>query len=1461
MRSLYSSRGGSSRPWARYLHFGLCRGRIRHVQAAGKTALAFQVATLVGLVGWTSPAPAHNGSVVVCDAVERIDVDGDLKDWASARRHPISLNLFGDPESSSDDCRAYFCVALSRDSKSLYMAVNVVDDSQVHHVQGHRTWQSLDSITLHVALPVSANKKDGDHDEVAFSSIAAVESKTAYSPTGYSGEFRFDVSAYAGAEGFDLRPQCAAFSVAVNDKDADGSFTVKFWSPEISKSVDPERRGDLVLSTAELGHVQGRRDDATGDHLGRLMLEFQAVGQPLLKVRLRTEPGGSYHLDLPPGEYLRTGEHLTPAKFRIRAGQQTVDALRLKRQQTETHLLSECELDTQAIAGYNQLLARDSSSGFYEMTKLNGLPESRIFALGQDRLGTLWIGTESYLARFDGSQLKLFDRDVVSSVRAFWYDAARQRLWFAGDQRVGYLDDQAMTTYPRLDHQSALCIGPAHSGEVCIGTKYGLYLKDDTGFQFHGTADGLPDERITALAVDRQRGVTWIGTNSGLAAWEAAGYHVYDQHDGLADPRIVSLFVDSRGVLWIGTASSLYCYDGAFHRIRRHPTERVSYARAFAELPNGNVVAGSYDGYLEIPPDARDQHDVVRRDSATIDSLLVDRDDQLWTGLELGALRRSDLCLQQVHAGTCGQVFALGEDIWFAELRNDAGGPQWDIVQMSKATHRVRRHPLVVPRDEKLKRPWVTQCLASADGILVGTKEHGVYQLEDGEWRWLELPSDSFSEIVGLTQGRDGRIWIVTPLQLYVLQDGSVRPWSVPDLPHEAALIAVSESPTGEIAVATSVGVFVVDENEQLLRRIDETTGLASNAINAMRYDREGTLWVATLHGLQGLSEAGHVRYSTQEGLLSDQPSYFVEEWAGEIWAGSTVGVNRVSLERAVVQQLVGNDGWGSSVVHDVAPDGEQIWLSGELGIWRYSRGEHAPEIRIDDVVTDESLGAQSPIKLSTDVHSVQLQFRAVGLKNRPGGMIYRYRFLGSSNDWVTTRKTMVTLPVPDVGDYTFEVCAIDRDLLVSEVARVDLHIRPPYLRLATQVGFVLASLACMVMGGLYFERARRERASLTASVRQQTAQLDDLERQLQQAQKMEALGTIASGVAHDFNNSLQAINCSVELALMNKSATEKDLLMADILAVTKQAAGLTKSMLMFGGKGASEKRRIDVRDAVGDSEKILRRTLPASIQFHVRLPSNPVYCLADWSQIQQVVLNLALNARDAMPQGGRLEISVNQAKDRVLLVVGDTGHGMSRQTQERIFEPFYTEKARGQGTGLGLSMVHAIVKDHDGSVSVDSAPGAGAQFTVALPATQSGEHRETSSSAAVVHGDGRILLADDEVWVRNTLATALSLAGFDVETVADGREFAARFREDSSFDLVILDVDMPHMTGWESLELARKQRSDVAAIMISGLPMQGRPTDPLTKFIRKPFSVRTVTDAVADLIKVTAVRGPQAPR
>ena len=384
-----------------------------------------------------------------------------------------------------------------------------------------------------------------------------------------------------------------------------------------------------------------------------------------------------------------------------------------------------------------------------------------------------------------------------------------------------------------------------------------------------------------------------------------------------------------------------------------------------------------------------------------------------------------------------------------------------------------------------------------------------------------------------------------------------------------------------------------------------------------------------------------------------------------------------------------------------------------------------------------------------------------------------------------------------------------------------------------------------------------------------------ELREQLYQAQKMEAIGQLAGGVAHDFNNLLTVILGAID-GIRNHSPEDSAIREAatTIKDAAQQAIGVTKSLLTFSRRLPAEKHPVTLQDIVQTASRILHRLLPKSIEVIVSNPPEPrLWIDADATQLQQVLLNLAINARDAMPEGGTLAISVSaeQTGDDpeepasssplfARLTMRDTGVGIPEEAMSHLFEPFFTTKSRGYGTGLGLAIVHGIVESHDGRIEVESARGKGASFSVFLPCI---EHQPASpqpaKDVAIPLGRGEtILLAEDNQFVRGTVVSMLQGLGYKVIPAADGAALMKEWQAHGDrANLLILDVELPNRTGLECLQAIRQEGADHPCILITGIADHSieDDIDEHTLLLRKPFGVNQLGMLVGRLLR-TPSRG-----
>jgi PAS domain S-box-containing protein len=379
---------------------------------------------------------------------------------------------------------------------------------------------------------------------------------------------------------------------------------------------------------------------------------------------------------------------------------------------------------------------------------------------------------------------------------------------------------------------------------------------------------------------------------------------------------------------------------------------------------------------------------------------------------------------------------------------------------------------------------------------------------------------------------------------------------------------------------------------------------------------------------------------------------------------------------------------------------------------------------------------------------------------------------------------------------------------------------------------------------------------------------------QLQQAQKMEAIGQLAGGIAHDFNNLLAGIIGQAEMLqikLINQPSLA--LLAEKILTTAEHAASLTRQLLTFARKGNYQQVPVNIHRIVAEVAGILGNTVNKNINVRQALSTNPCTVLGDPSMLENALLNLCINARDAMPKGGNLNIATQVAEldehyvknhsykiptgKYIRISVSDTGQGMSREIQTHLFEPFFTTKEQGRGTGLGLASVYGYVKAHNGSIEVYSEEGQGSTFNIYLPLAETHpEKTDETANEPAQKGTGNILLVDDEETIRDITSQMLEDQGYKVITLANGLEAVNHYREHfREIDLVILDMIMPKMNGHDAFIKMKEINPGVRALLSSGYSIQEEAQDLMNSgvrgFLQKPYRLAELTQLINQALSV----------
>ena len=396
----------------------------------------------------------------------------------------------------------------------------------------------------------------------------------------------------------------------------------------------------------------------------------------------------------------------------------------------------------------------------------------------------------------------------------------------------------------------------------------------------------------------------------------------------------------------------------------------------------------------------------------------------------------------------------------------------------------------------------------------------------------------------------------------------------------------------------------------------------------------------------------------------------------------------------------------------------------------------------------------------------------------------------------------------------------------------------------------VRAECACAhALGETAAIRLERDQALATL---QELRRIDQRE---VQAQKMEAVGRLAGGIAHDFNNLLTAITGYTELLITAFETGDKRLQDAyEIRRAALAASRLTGHLLAFSRNQRVSPEVLDLNTVVARTVGMLKRTLGDHIEMLLDLDPTARLVKADRGHLEQVVLNLAINARDAMPHGGRLQIKTAMAGDYVRMTVLDTGCGIPQAIQSKVFDPFFTTKG-ALGTGIGLATVYGIVEQNGGSISVASIEGQGTTFTIDLPATDEPiVMPEPPSAPRVVEGCATVLLVEDDPRVRSLAELILHKAGHDVVTTGGPIEAIAALKAQSDIDLVITDIVMPDMNGFDLAMELRRIAPGIRLVFMSGFTSDHFKRTIDDPFLMKPFTVESLTNVVDQALNTVTV-------
>jgi signal transduction histidine kinase/ligand-binding sensor domain-containing protein/CheY-like chemotaxis protein len=1168
------------------------------------------------------------------------------------------------------------------------------------------------------------------------------------------------------------------------------------------------------------------------------------------------------------------------------------------------------------LLGSVRSFALDPAKSVYQYncqswTRREDLPANGINAITQTKDGYLWLGTSKGLVRFDGFEFKViglpdnvqFQSQVISSlssskagglwfglntgslgyydgqnfspatnvswversmdVRSIWEDS-NAVVWVASQTVTGqFVKGAANEMSFGNQFKDGMSIGSGSRGRVWVGTaQHGLYYWHD------GKIARFPDDAINqsiifAVAEDAA-GQIWVGTENGLRCYDA---NFQRKEIGVSRFEVRALLVDRHGVVWIGTSGNgLMCYK------------------------NGRFTSFKKSGGLV--------NDFVT-------TLFEDREGSLWIGTRDGLNQITDLKLP-IYSSTEGLIGGSSH----AVSASPKGG-LWVAMSGGMSYFDGKQARNYTPADG-LPNPYIKRVLEAKngdiyliDGLTVGIYAEGkmvaryttpgmpVAMAEDPQGVVVSVVSNLFRAsrtqfvpyafkdgqappfvwIHNLAAGKDGSLWLATVNGIFWVKDGTCQQWSVPEGLSWYNVHSIFEDNDGTIWAGLLTGMARLKNNQ--IRNIAQHNGLFDNFIFAIVPDDFGYFWVDSMRGIfrvsrQSLNDfcdgkTDQVKCEAYDGLeavktvgKTDQEWVGCKTKDGRIWFPSSQGVVMIDPTNLCV-----NPTPPLVYIRQVRVNGKEL-KDNKVSAFPHGKGD------------------------------LEFQYKALSYI-APQKVQFRYQLEGYDRDWIESgNKKSASYTNLKPGKYKFHVIACNADGVWNTAGdSCAIELLPHfYQTISFYLGCVVLGMAGLWGGyvwrvGHLSKRQREMQAAqelLEAKVEARTVELEaqkqhlereieerkKLEEQFLQAQKMEAIGRLAGGIAHDFNNILTVINGNASLLLLNGQPNSVEISdrSQQIVEAAERAANLTRQLLMFSRKQVIQLTRLDLNEVVARMTKLLQRILGEDVSLVSNYAAGLPAIQADTGMIEQILLNLAVNSRDAMPHGGQLTVTTGTetlapkpagqnsgapAGLCVRLTVTDTGSGITPENLPHIFEPFFTTKEIGKGTGLGLATVYGIIKQHQGWIEVESTVGKGSTFRIYFPAMAGAttEKKSGPTTSTLPRGTETILVVEDELIVRLTVCNLLQRFGYTVLPAESGAEAIKVWQKHKDrIQLLLTDIVMPgNMPGYELARQLLAEKPQLKIIYTSGYSedladkrvtlMEG------VNFLQKPYAPQQLAEAL----------------
>lgn len=1114
----------------------------------------------------------------------------------------------------------------------------------------------------------------------------------------------------------------------------------------------------------------------------------------------------------------------------------------------------------------------------------DGLPSTTVRDIAQDHAGRIWFATRAGISCYDGLTWKNYALSEDLPVHSFFAIAVdrQNRIFALADdgysisvfyhqgnldapwkhieiQRIGNAGLMEMTSL-RLVEQGDFPV-------VAVGTaRHGLFIRKDNRWNNITEKNGLLSSTINGMIYLGDK--LFVATEEGLSVIKIGKTISIDNslHREIAFPskEIKGISIEEKGkypdcrlkntkiwvcgLRWIGyfeeNHTQLTVYQAKYltwekmKKICLQPDYRCGvYLGQMQRLQYFNINAGSLE------------HTGTDKGliSDGANALFIDFEKNVWVACDRGVSKitgRIFSNLQKIHGLLEDEVTAVLEykPGKFA-LGHNTGITFYDGKDFSS---------IRLPHEERFRIPVCRALDMQSDSKLnvwAALAWAGLAKIDTRQRVTRYGPKDGLPEnIICLWVDNKDNVWLGTQFGIYYHQPGKGFELRNPGKYGKVSARRLYGS-RGQLRYIAShnSGLYVHRANRWQNYRVPGNENV--NNVFSVKKDSRGRLFVGTMAGLYILDREKLKKFKAGDFYV-DRPVYFIlEDGRNRLWFGTNKGVIRWDGKKKKQYSVAeGLSGQETNRAAGLVDSKGRVWIGTNHGLSIYNEefddGETfqpAPKIQLLYVdVFDKKipLTETNPIRLTATENTIEFFFRGISFIDEKK-LYFKSKLAGFDKEWSPEKyfsNQVIRYTSLPAGNYRVFLKARNSQGIWSEViSSPAIYIPEPFYR---QWWFYLSAflaIGFLFYGVFRFFSQKRNTALLERKVKERTSQLQKMQQQLIQSRKMEAVGTLAGGIAHDFNNILGIIAGNSEIILDDlQKGTPAHESAETILSAAERAAGLVRQILTFSRQSSQKRQPLKLSVILEEALKLLRASLPASIEIKQHIHSEENFVMADHVQVNQVIMNLGANAAHAMRErGGVLEVSLdkihldaeeaNKYNDLkpgsyLRLTVSDTGQGMTNQVKKRIFEPFFTTKKTGEGTGMGLSVVHGIVKGHGGDITVHSEPNRGTTFHILLPQIEETGKPKAPVSEELPSGSEEILLVDDEAALAYVEKEILDRLGYKVTGKSNAVEALETFRsEPGRFDLLITDLTMPQMTGIQLAEEVRRIRSDIPIIFCSG--------------------------------------------